>query len=299
MSAVPQSAPAFADVNGVSLCYDTFGDRKDSPLVLIMGLGAQMIAWDPDFCRRLAARGHFVVRFDNRDIGLSTKLAAAGVPDIQAMVMATLQGKPVTASYTLDDMAADTAALIDALELGPSHVVGASMGGMIAQQLAVRQPDKVRTLTSIMSSTGNPNLPPAKPEALAALMTPAPAELGAFLVNYQKVWNVLRGLDLPEEAARDLERGREAFQRGLNPAGVARQMAAIFASGNRKAGLAAIKAPTLVIHGDIDPLVPVQGGIDTAEAIPGARLVRIARMGHALPVAVWPEVIDAIAAHTR
>ncbi|MFT3800569.1 MAG: alpha/beta hydrolase [Burkholderiaceae bacterium] len=299
MTAVPQSEPAFADVNGVSLCYDTFGDRKDSPLLLIMGLGAQMIAWDPDFCRQLAERGHFVVRFDNRDIGLSTKLASAGVPDIQALVMATLQGKPVTAPYTLDDMAADTAALIDALDLGPSHVVGASMGGMIAQQLAVRQPDKVRTLTSIMSSTGNPNLPPAKPEALAALMTPAPIELDAFLANYQKVWNVLRGSEFPEEAARDLERGREAFRRGLNPAGVARQMAAIFASGNRKAGLAAIKAPTLVIHGDIDPLVPVEGGIDTADAIPGARLVRVPRMGHALPVGVWPEVIGAIAEHTR
>ena len=299
MTAVQHSEPAFAHVNGVSLCYDTFGDRKDSPLLLIMGLGAQMIAWDPAFCSQLAEQGHFVVRFDNRDIGLSSKLTTAGIPDIQALVMATMQGKPVTAPYTLDDMAADTGALIDALELGPTHVVGASMGGMIAQQLAVKQPAKVRTLTSIMSSTGNPNLPPAKPEALAALMTPAPAELDAFLANYQKVWNVLRGPGFPEEVARDLERGRAAFQRGLSPAGVARQMAAIFASGNRKAGLAAIKAPTLVLHGDIDPLVPVEAGIDTAEAIAGAKLVRVARMGHALPMAVWPEVIGAIVAHTR
>lgn len=299
MTAVPQSEPAFANVNGVSLCYDTFGDRKDSPLVLIMGLGAQMIAWDPEFCRQLAAQGHFVVRFDNRDIGLSSKFDAAGVPNIQLLVMTMLQRKPVKAPYTINDMADDTAALIDALDLGPSHIVGASMGGMIAQQLAVRQPDKVRTLTSIMSSTGNPNLPSAKPAALAALMTPAPTELKAYLANYQKIWSVLRGPAFPEEAERDLERGREVFQRGLNPAGVARQMAAIFALGNRKAGLAAIKAPTLVIHGDLDPLVPVEGGIDTAEAIPGARLVRVPKMGHALPVGVWPEVIGAIAAHTR
>ena len=299
MTAVPHTEPAFAHVNGVSLCYDTFGDRKNTPIVLIMGLGAQMIAWDPAFCAQLAEQGHYVVRFDNRDIGLSSKLTTAGTPDIQALVMATLQGKPVTAPYTLNDMAADTAGLIDQLQLAPAHVVGASMGGMIAQQLAVLYPDKVRTLTSIMSSTGNPNLPPAKPEALAALMTPAPADLEAYLVNYQKTWKVLRGADFPEEVARDIERGRAAFERGLSPTGVARQMAAIFASGNRKAGLAAIKAPTLVLHGDIDPLVPVEAGIDTAEAIPGARLVRIPLMGHALPVAVWPEIIDAIAAHTR
>ncbi len=299
MTAVPHTEPAFAHVNGVSLCYDTFGDRKNTPIVLIMGLGAQMIAWDPAFCAQLAEQGHYVVRFDNRDIGLSSKLTTAGTPDIQALVMATLQGKPVTAPYTLNDMAADTAGLIDQLQLAPAHVVGASMGGMIAQQLAVLYPDKVRTLTSIMSSTGNPNLPPAKPEALAALMTPAPADLEAYLVNYQKTWKVLRGADFPEEVARDIERGRAAFERGLSPTGVARQMAAIFASGNRKAGLAAIKAPTLVLHGDIDPLVPVEAGIDTAEAIPGARLVRIPLMGHALPVAVWPEIIGAIAAHTR
>ena len=299
MSAVPHTEPAFANVNGVSLCYDTFGDPKDPPIVLIMGLGGQMIAWDPAFCAQLAERGHFVVRFDNRDIGLSSKLTTAGTPDIQALVMATLQGKPVTAPYTLNDMAADTAALIDQLQLAPAHVVGVSMGGMIAQQLAVLYPEKVRTLTSIMSSTGNPELPPAKPEALAVLMTPAPAELDAYLTNYQKTWKVLRAADFPEEVERDLARGREAFQRGLSPTGVARQMAAIFASGNRRAGLAAIKTPTLVIHGDIDPLVPVEAGIDTAAAIPGAKLVRIARMGHALPVAVWPEVIGAITEHTR
>jgi pimeloyl-ACP methyl ester carboxylesterase len=299
MSKPAHTPEALAKSNGIELCYDTFGDRSAPPLLLIMGLGAQMIVWEDDFCEQLAGRGYHVIRFDNRDIGRSTRLPQLGTPDIMALIGQALMGKPVEAPYKLGDMAADAVGLLDALRVERAHVVGASMGGAIAQEMAIHHPQRLRTLTSIMSSTGDPSLPQAKPEAMAVLLAPPPKDKQEYLANHKKTWQVLRGPGFPEDEARDPARAEASYARGLNPPGVARQLAAIIASGNRTEALQAVRTPTLVIHGDADPLILVEGGVATANAIPGAKLVRIEKMGHALPISMWGRVIDAIAAHAR
>lgn len=303
-AALPDSTPRAeqrARANGVELCWDSFGDPAATPVLLIMGLNSQMIAWDEAFCRQLAAAGsgHYVIRFDNRDIGHSTHFPQLGVPDLQGMIALAMAGKPLTAPYLLRDMADDAAGLLNALQIGKAHVVGASMGGAIGQEMAIRHPQRMLSFTSIMSTTGEPGLPPPTPEAMAVLFTPAPSDtLEAFLPHYAKVWRVLRGSSsFPEDEARDAERATAVFKRGLNPAGTARQLAAIFASGSRKKALGAVRVPTLVIHGDADPLVPAGCGADVAASIPGAKLLRIPRMGHALPMSMWPEIVGAIAGH--
>jgi pimeloyl-ACP methyl ester carboxylesterase len=288
---------ARAKSNGIELCFDTFGDPAAPPLVLIMGLAAQMIAWDDDFCAALAGRGYHVVRFDNRDIGESTWFADAGVPDVQGAFMAAMQGKPVPAPYLLSDMADDVVGLLDALGVASAHIVGASMGGAIAQTLAIHHPERVRTLTSIMATSGAPGLPPPTPEAMAMLFRPAPTTQAAYFEGYVQTWNLLRAGSFPLDEARDLTRAGQNFARGLNPPGVARQLVAIVASGSRKEALAGVRMPTLVIHGDVDPLVPLACGVDVAESVPGAKLLVIKGMGHALPISMWPQIIDAIAAH--
>jgi pimeloyl-ACP methyl ester carboxylesterase len=277
--------------NGQTLCCQTFGEKTGEPLVLIMGLGAQMILWEADFCAALAARGFHVVRFDNRDVGKSSSVAAPP-PDL-AKVMSGQA--PLNAPYTLEDMAKDTIGLMDALGFESAHVAGASMGGMIAQSLAIQYPERVKSLTSIMSTTGEPGLPPPTPEVWAAMIAPPPRTAAEFIEANVRVARLLRSYDDADEAAADLVRARRAAERGLNPMGGARQMAAIIASGSRKEALARVKAPTLVIHGADDPLVPLQGGEATARAIPGARLLVLPRMGHTLPRAVWPEIVDAMA----
>ena len=298
MSTVHHTPPAFADANGLKLCYDTFGDAGAPPLLLIMGLAAQMVAWDDEFCTLLAERGFRVIRFDNRDIGLSTRIDSAGVPDVSAAFMAAMQGKPIpTPPYLLRDMAADAIGLLDALEIPSPHVVGASMGGAIAQTLAIHHPERLRTLTSIMATTGEPGLPPPTAEALAVLFKPTPTDQAGYFESYVQTWKVLRAGSFPLDEARDLARAGQNFARGLNPAGVARQLVAILASGSRKQALAAVRVPTLVVHGDIDPLVPLACGLDTAESVPGAKLLVVPGMGHALPISKWPPIVDAIAAH--
>jgi pimeloyl-ACP methyl ester carboxylesterase len=300
---MPANAPhvpaAHAKANGIELCYDSFGDPSAPPLVLIMGLAAQMIAWDEEFCSRLAGRGYRVIRFDNRDVGLSTHFDAAGVPDVGVALMASLLGRPIEAPYRLHDLADDTAGLLDALGIDSAHVVGASMGGAVAQLMAIRHPERVRTLTSIMATTGEPGLPPPQAEAIAVLTKPTPTDKAAYVERYCQTWKVLRGGDFPEDEVLDEERALRIFERGLDPAGVARQLTAILASGGRRRELAAVRAPALVIHGDIDPLVPLACGIDTAGAVPGARLCVVEGMGHALPIAMWPKIIDAITAHAK
>jgi pimeloyl-ACP methyl ester carboxylesterase len=299
MTAVPPRTERRTRANGVELAWDSFGDPNAPPLLLIMGLGAQMVAWDDAFCARLAeAGGHRVIRFDNRDIGHSTHLSHLGIPDIQALMLQAMAGKPLAVPYTLRDMAADCIGLLDALGIDRAHIVGASMGGAIGQEMAIHHPHRMRSFTSIMSTTGNPALPPPTPEAMAVLFSPTPLSFDAYLPHYRKVWHVLRGPDFPLDEARDAERAQLIFLRGLNPGGVARQLAAIFASGNRKPALRDVQVPTLVIHGDADPLVPVACGVDVADAVAGAKLLRIPRMGHALPIPMWPQIIDAIAAHT-
>ncbi|MEO6745045.1 MAG: alpha/beta hydrolase [Caldimonas sp.] len=294
---VEQRTPAMAKANGIELCYDTFGDPAAPPLLLIMGLASQMIAWDDEFCVLLAARGYRVIRFDNRDIGLSTRCTEAGVPDVLAAFAAAMQGKPVSAPYLLSDMADDAVGQLDALGIDKAHVVGASMGGAIGQTLAIRHAPRLHTLTSIMATTGAPGLPPPTPEGLAMLFKPTPTDQAGYFQSYRQTWNVLRAGSFPLDEARDLERAGQNFARGLNPAGVARQLTAIVASGSRKEALASVRVPTLVIHGDVDPLVPVACGVDTAGSIPNARLMIIEGMGHAVPIAMWPRIVDAIAAH--
>ncbi len=244
-----RTAPAVARSNGIELTYDTFGDRGDPPILLIMGLAAQMVAWDEQFCELLAGRGFRVIRFDNRDVGRSTRFDAAGVPNVAQMLQDSLQGKPVSAPYTLRDMADDSVGLLDALGIETAHVVGASMGGMIGQEIAIHHPRRLLGFTSIMSSSGRPGLPQARPEALAVLFTPTPLDLPGYTEHYLKTWKILRGPGYPEDEARDPVRAAVNFERGLNPAGVARQFAAVLASGDRSAALASVTAPTLVIHG--------------------------------------------------
>lgn len=299
-AAAPPPVERRTRVNGIELAWDSFGDPAATPLLLVMGLGAQMVAWDDAFCARLAETGrHRVIRFDNRDIGHSSYLTELGVPDIQLLIHQAMAGRPLQVPYTLRDMAGDCVGLLDALGIARAHVVGASMGGAIGQELCIHHAHRMLSFTSIMSSTGNPALPPPTPEAMAVLFAPSPTTFEAYLPHYAKVWRVLRGTaDFPLDEARDTERAQLVFLRGLNPPGVARQFAAILASGNRKPALHDVQVPTLVIHGEADPLVPVACGVDVADAIPGAKLLRIAGMGHALPIPMWPQIVDAIAAHT-
>jgi pimeloyl-ACP methyl ester carboxylesterase len=298
---MPQSldpGERIAPANGLEICYQTFGQDTDPPLLLIMGLGAQMILWDDEFCSQLAARGYRVIRFDNRDIGRSSKIDAPP-PDLANALFQFRPGESLMAPYLLKDMAADAIGLLDFLRIGRAHIVGASMGGMIAQELAIHWPRRVRTLTSIMSSTGDPALPPPNPEMLAFFLAPPPRTSEEFVEANVRIGRAFRNGGFPEEESRARERAVRMAARGMSPEGGARQMLAVFASGSRKASLPQIKAPTLVIHGADDPLVPLAAGEDTAGSIPGARLVVIEHMGHALPMAVWPRVIDEIAAIAR
>jgi len=291
--------PQTARANGIDICYEIFGDAAAEPMLLIMGLGSQMILWDDDFCRQLAARGFRVIRFDNRDIGKSSKLTGGKRLSPVELLKLRFLKIPVAAPYKLIDMAKDTTSLMDKLDIKSAHLVGASMGGMIAQEIAISFPERVRSLTSIMSTTGNPKLPQATREASAILMAPPPATKEEYLVRFAQTWKVLRVGSFPQDEALDPSRAERIFARGLNPAGVGRQLRAILASGSRKERLHQVKAPTLVIHGTVDPLVRPEGGKDTAASIPGAKLLMIEGMGHALPIPMWPQIIDAIDKHAH
>lgn len=299
MTEVPHQPPQIARANGIEICYEIFGAPDAEPLVLIMGLGAQMIHWDDEFCRQLAARGFRVIRFDNRDIGKSSQMKGGKRLGALELLKLRFLRIPVAAPYKLSDMAQDVVGLLGALQIKSAHIVGASMGGMIAQELALVFPERVRSLTSIMSSTGNPKLPGPTREAAALLMAPPVVEREAFIKRFAETWKMLRAGSFPQDEALDRERAIRTFERGLNPAGVVRQLRAILASGSRKERLAALKVPTLVIHGTVDPLVRPEGGKDTAASIPGAKLLMVEGMGHALPIPMWPQVIDAIDKHAH
>ena len=299
MSPVAHQPPQLARANGIDICYEIFGDAKAEPMLLIMGLGAQMVLWDDPFCEKLAERGFRVIRFDNRDIGQSSKMSGGKRLTPFELLKLRLFKIPVAAPYKLHDMAVDTIALMDALSIKRAHLVGASMGGMIAQEIAITFPERVLSLTSIMSTTGNPKVPPPSREAAAMLMAPPPKTREDYIARFQQTWKMLRVGSFPEDEALDVSRAERCFARGLNPAGVGRQLRAILASGSRKARLAQVKAPALVIHGTVDPLVRPEGGKDTAASIPGAKLLMIEGMGHALPIPMWPRVIGAIDSHAH
>lgn len=285
--------------NGIELCCEAFGDRAAPPLVLIMGLGAQMVAFDTAFCEALAANGFRVVRFDNRDVGRSTRFAEAGVPNIPALMARRALGLPLTVPYRIDDMARDTIGLFDALGLERAHVVGVSLGGMIAQTLAIHHRQRLRSLTSIMSTTGNRRLPPPTLEAARIFITPTPTDLEGYTARHRKVHVILRGPHYPESAADDAARAARNFARGINPPGSTRQFAAILAAEDRTKALGTLTTPALVIHGEDDPLIRVEAGRATAAAIPNARLEIVPKMAHYLSKALWPRLIDSITRHAH
>jgi pimeloyl-ACP methyl ester carboxylesterase len=279
-----------AHVNGLELEYESFGDSAATPLLLVMGLTYQMIEWDDDLCALIADRGFRVTRFDNRDVGLSTKLEALGTPDLMAM-LAGSAGPP----YSLDDMADDSVGVLDALGVGTAHIVGVSMGGMIAQLIAIHHPERVLSLTSMMSTVGGPNVVQAEPAVGAALLAPAgrtrEVQVEHSLANRRLIFGT--GMPFDEQLAR--RKAERAVDRCFYPAGGMRQLAAIFAAPDRTAALGKLTIATLVIHGENDPLVPPANGRQTAAALPDARLITIPGMGHALPEQVWPQIVDAVA----
>ncbi|MFC0588774.1 alpha/beta fold hydrolase [Novosphingobium aquiterrae] len=287
--------------NGIDIHYEAHGDPANPPLLLIMGLGAQLTLWPIELVEALVARGYYVIRHDNRDIGLSTKFTEHGVPNVRRVALMRLFGLRARLPYRLTEMAADAVALLDTLGIAKAHVVGASMGGMIAQLVAVGYPDRVLSLTSIMSTTGNRRLPPPRKEALDALITPPPpnATLEQMIPHVLKISKAIGSPGFPPNEERVKERIANDYARSFHPTGPGRQLAAIIDDGDRRKRLAAVTAPTLVIHGADDPLVPVEGGKDTAEAIAGAQLKIIPGMGHDLPLELVDEVADAIAGIAR
>ncbi|MFF0525913.1 alpha/beta fold hydrolase [Actinomadura nitritigenes] len=289
-----------ADVSpGVSIAYESFGDPADAPVLLVMGFGAQMIAWHEDFCRALAARGRYVIRFDNRDCGLSTRFDDHPV-DMGRFIGAVSSGDIASAvamvPYRLKDMANDGLGLLTALGVERAHVVGASMGGMIAQTMAITRPERVLTLTSMMSSTGENEYGRSSPEARAVLFAPKPQDRDGYVAAAERelVWASKRYGDA--SALREL--AAASYDRAYYPAGVGRQLGAMILSGSRADALRELRVPTLVIHGLDDTLIDPSGGRRTAELVPGAELLLIPDMGHDRPRELWPVIIDALEAHT-
>ncbi|MGA7911215.1 MAG: alpha/beta hydrolase [Candidatus Dormiibacterota bacterium] len=280
-----------ATANRIEIEYEMFGDPAGPPVLLVMGLGAQMISWNDEFCVLLAGRGFHVVRFDNRDCGLSTWMDEAGPADIAG----ALSGEAAPA-YTLDDMAADAVGLLDALGVGAAHVVGASMGGFIAQVIAINHPDRVLTLTSIMSGPAHHESVSPTPEATAVLFVPPAATREERITQEMWIRKVLMGPADPFDEGAERARAERAIDRAYHPAGTGRQFAAVLASQPRLERLKGVSVPTLVIHGLADILIPVENGRAVAAAIPGSRLVEIEGMGHDLPQRVWSQLLDEIVA---
>ncbi|MGC1165103.1 MAG: alpha/beta hydrolase [Solirubrobacterales bacterium] len=283
-----QIAPA----NGIELCYQEMGDADGEPLLLVMGLATQMLAWDEGFCGLLVERGFRVIRFDNRDIGRSTKLTSAGVPRRVDM----MTGRRASAPYLLRDMAADTVGLMDHLDLDSAHIAGASMGGMIVQTMAIEYPERVRSMVSIMSNTGSRWTGMPSRKAMAVLLGRPPRGREAAIERAVKTFGVIGSPGYPFDEERVRRIAGRSYDRGHSAAGVLRQLHAITASGDRTRALRGVRVPTTVIHGNRDPLIRPAGGRATARAIPNARLKMIDGMGHDLPRQLWPLFAEEIAA---
>lgn len=281
-----------APSNGIEIEYESFGAADDPPLLLVMGLGAQMIMWDTEFCESLVDRGFFVIRYDNRDVGLSTKIE---VGDLEPMteIMKSFTGGAPAAPYLLADMADDAIGLLDHLGIDRAHVVGTSMGGMIVQSIALGHPERVLSLTSIMSTTGDPDVGQPDPAVLPLLLEAPPTERDAYVANAVRIGKLLGSPEHFDEEA-TASRAGLAFDRCFYPAGMGHQLLAVVCSPSRSEGLRHIDINSLVIHGDVDPLMNVSGGERTAEVIAGAELLILEGMGHDLPSYYWPQIIEAI-----
>jgi pimeloyl-ACP methyl ester carboxylesterase len=279
-----------AQVGPVELVYETIGDPSEAPLLLVMGLGMQLIHWDRGLCELFAERGFHVIRFDNRDAGLSTKIRGR-VPN----VMRLMAGLPAPVPYLLDDMAGDTLGLLDHLGIERAHVVGTSMGGMIAQTMAIRRPERVLSLGSMLSTTGDRRLGTPKLRVWTVMMRRAPGDRDAYIRYFVRVFRMIGSPAYPMDDRRIHDLAAATYDRCHYPAGTARQLGAIMASGSRTAALRQLDVPTVVIHGESDPLVPLRAGLATARAIPRAELVTIPGMGHDMPKELWPTFVEAIA----
>ena len=287
-----------ARVNNIEIEYETVGDPTSKPLLLIAGLGTQLIAWTDEFCEKFTENGFFVIRFDNRDVGLSKKFEEAGIPNMMEIAAAYTRGEVPKLSYTLEDMADDAVSLLDVLNIEKAHIFGASMGGMIAQIIGYRHPSRVLSLTIIISTTGNPTIPQAKPEIMAQFFAPVPSERGAYIEEMVKRDSLIYGnFEFNEVQGRE-NRARE-YDRSYYPEGVARQMAAMAVPGNVQPYISSIKAPTLVIQGKEDPFNSVEAGKEIASTILGAELMIIDGMGHSFPQEVLPRIVEALVANSK
>jgi pimeloyl-ACP methyl ester carboxylesterase len=285
---------ASAAANGIAIEYDTAGNPDHPPLLLVMGLGMQLIAWTEELVDAFVRQGFYVVRFDNRDVGLSTWFDDAGIPDL-----ATAFGGGAVAPYLLSDMADDAAGLLDALGIEAAHVLGASMGGMIVQSLAIGHPDRVLTMTSIMSTTGDRLVGAPHPEGISALLAAPPADRDDAIEASARLWKIITSPGFAFDEERVRADAAAAYDRAFHPAGTARQLAAIVASPDRTPALRGVRVPTLVIHGEADILVDPSGGRATADTVPGAELWTVPGMGHHLPPEMYDEIALRVAARSR
>ncbi|MBO9503959.1 alpha/beta fold hydrolase [Qipengyuania flava] len=286
--------------NGIEIHYEEEGDPAAPAMLLIMGFGAQLTLWPDELVEALAAQGFRVIRYDNRDVGLSQKFDGVKAPGLVKMTLLSKIGFTPKVPYTLADMADDGVGLLDALGIERAHIVGASMGGMIAQHVAARHPDRCLSLTTVFSTTGNPKLPPARPEAMKALITrPDSTEEGVLVEHGMMLARTIGSPGYPAPEDRLRERTLASVRRSFYPEGPTRHLSAIVADGDRRAMLRDIAVPTLVLHGEDDPLVPCEGGRDTAASIPGAKLKTIPGWGHDLPLELVDELAGAIGEHAR
>ena len=285
----------FAHNGDVEIFYETFGAEDGPPLLMVNGLGSQSINYRSEMCERFASTGLFVIRYDNRDVGRSTKFAGEA-PDIAAAVRAVATGRPVAAPYFLSDMAGDGLAVLDDLAIGRAHVMGASMGGMIVQTMVIEHPERVLTMTSLMSTTGDPDVGQPTPEARRLLLAPPPVDRETY-VAAQLAAAATWGSPTCFDPERLTANAVEAFDRCFDPAGTARQLVAVLASGSRTEDLRGVHRPTLVVHGDADNLIDPSGGRRTADAIPGARFVLVEGMGHDYPPRYWDRLVGLVSSH--
>jgi len=282
-----------AYVNKIYLEYETFGKSDSEPVLLISGLGAQMVRWYDEFCIKLADEGFFVIRFDNRDVGLSKKFDKLGKPDLIGAVIAMSKGEKIVPPYTLDDMAKDAVGILDVLKIDRAHIIGASMGGMIAQLVAINHPDRVLTLTSVMSTTGNPELPPPNKDILIDFLKPLAEDFDAMIDQKLEGRKKLNGTVFPFDEESERNDIIKTYKRSSYSDGILRQIMAILAAPDRRKALNQLDIPSLVIHGTGDLLIPVEGGLDTANSIPNSEILIVNGMGHNIPKLLWRKMINA------